>query len=360
MKFFVIFALVGLVIVYINLKDLFDGKKGKFIALLPLLCIAFGMLFRETFWGSLLTAIFSVWICEALLLYIPWSIVKVIFFKKLFCKIKFISKIIFAITIAVTIGIFAYGIYNNANYKVNKATIKLNYAKNFTAVFFSDIHMAPLFKEQKLKQLIATVDSLKPDYILFGGDLADVSPKILNEYGYDTLFKQLARSAKIRALAINGNHERMLESAGKNPNEWMQNANFIVLDDSTFCDTLACFTGRTDFNVARGRGFMRKSLTELAPNIQNRTEPWILLDHQPKGIEPDYKGHVPDFAMSGHTHNGQFFPATVAIKFIWKLYYGLVFLDNVRWLVSSGFDCWGPPVRIGSISEIWIIEFVSD
>ena len=50
-------------------------------------------------------------------------------------------------------------------------------------------------------------------------------------------------------------------------------------------------------------------------------------------------------------------PVTVLIDFVWKLAYGKGALSGVLWLVSSGFDCWGPPVRLGSDSEIWVIKF---
>lgn len=86
----------------------------------------------------------------------------------------------------------------------------------------------------------------------------------------------------------------------------------------------------------------------------------MLIDHQPKGIEPEHSGRLPDFALSGHTHDGQFFPGTVIIDWVWRLAYGFGTLDSVRWLVSSGVDSWGPPVRIGSDTEMWFLHFVAD
>ena len=206
------------------------------------------------------------------------------------------------------------------------------------------------------------------------------------------------------AVAINGNHEAFMANSDNSPEEWMRKVGFVVLDDSTACLGGVCFTGRTDFTVARSRDTERKPLSELIPDsikivehvkdtadsladttkvadsqasaatVQDSTadsavvatvtydtiplyRPWILLDHQPKGIEKTHAGRLPDFALSGHTHNGQFFPVTVLIDYVWKLAYGKGALSGVLWLVSSGFDCWGPPVRLGSDSEIWVIKF---
>ena len=57
---------------------------------------------------------------------------------------------------------------------------------------------------------------------------------------------------------------------------------------------------------------------------------------KPKGIEPEYSGRQPDYALSGHTHNGQFFPGNIVINFVWRLAFGEGTLDGVRWLVSAG------------------------
>jgi predicted MPP superfamily phosphohydrolase len=221
-------------------------------------------------------------------------------------------------------------------------------------VFFSDLHVDPLFSKQKLVRLGAELDSIAPDFLLFGGDLADVNDKALSEMGYDSLFRRLTQAAKVAAIGINGNHEAYAERSGSEPENWMRRNGMIVLDDSTICTSLACFTGRTDFQVARVRAVERKSLKDLLPS--DSAKPWILLDHQPKGIESEYRGRLPLLGLSGHTHNGQFFPATALIGFFWRLSDGLGTLDKVPWIVSSGIDSWGPPVRVGSRTDVWVIH----
>ncbi len=72
----------------------------------------------------------------------------------------------------------------------------------------------------------------------------------------------------------------------------------------------------------------------------------------PHGYEPSL-----DF---GHTHNGQFFPGTAIIHLVWEHAYGPGKLDGIPWLVSSGLGSWGPPVRIGSDTEFWIIRFQAE
>ena len=395
MVVFLFVLLAALALVYVNLSTLAKGKAGHIIALSVLVLLFVSMAFRDTWAGCVVVAFLAVWLANALLFYIPWTLYRIGYY---FTQphhlsrhfVRRVSRGLLGVTVGVALAIFAYGVPHNDDYKMMDLTVDLpsQYTEGFTAVFFSDIHVDPLFKAEKLQRFIAQMDSIEPDYLLFGGDLADVSMEQLDAWGYDSLFKMLTSKAKVAAVAVNGNHESMQERAGSNPNDWMRKVGFVVLDDSTACIGKACFTGRTDYMVAHSRDVPRRPLTELIPDSIQLTEipqdsmgavaardsigdsaavvaydttivhrPWILLDHQPKGIEKGHVGRLPDMALSGHTHDGQFFPVTFIINYVWKVAYGKGALGGVFWLVSSGFDCWGPPVRFGSDSEIWIIKF---
>ena len=387
MFIFLFILLAGLALIYINVSAVAPGKMGKLVALGVLVAIFAGMSFRDTLAGSAVVAFTSVWLCQALLVYIPWGIFRLV--RRIVRRAPMeagmlmrVSRGLLAFTVALTAGLFLYGVPHNSEYKLIETRVELparyfaepqagdasdTLAKleaaavvenrAFTAVFFSDIHVDPLFDRAKLERMIAHVDSLAPDYLLFGGDLADVPTPKLDEWGYDSLFKTLTSKAKIAAVAINGNHEGMQERPGSDPDSWMRKVGFVMLDDSSACIGPACFTGRTDFQVARHRDIDRLPLATIAP--RDTTRPWILLDHQPKGIEPEYSGRLPDYALSGHTHNGQFFPGNIVINFVWRLAFGEGVLDGVRWLVSAGVDCWGPPVRVGTDAYMWVLHFVA-
>lgn len=390
---FLLILLIGLVLIYINVSSVAKGKTGKIIGAAVLVLLFLGMFLRSTLIGSCIVAFFAVWLPNSLLLYIPWTLYRIGYH---FTQphhlshrlVRRVGRYLLGISMAVAFMFIGYGMQHNEEYKMNLLTVELadRYTEGFSAVFFSDIHVDPLFNAQKLERFIAQVDSIKPDYLLFGGDLADITTEKMDHAGYDSLFKKLTAGAKVAAVAINGNHEAFMARSGNSPEEWMRKVGFVVLDDSTACLGGVCFTGRTDFTVARSRDTERKPLAELAPDtvqlIERATDsvtvqdsladsvapavaydtvavqrPWILLDHQPKGIEKAHTGRLPDFALSGHTHDGQFFPVTFIIDYVWKLAYGKGALSGVLWLVSSGFDCWGPPVRVGSDSEIWVIKF---
>lgn len=413
--FILILALLGLF--FWNIRQVKSGVKGSLIAgAFIIVTIGSFMLYRNSVIFSYLQTLMIIWLCQALWIFLLWDVFRIV--RRLKTKKRLLQPdaerqagFLFGISFALTVVFLTYGMQHNENYELRFETIKLKSAvaqtsatadsavafdsvatsaaeqKNFTAMFFSDLHLDMLSKPAKLERMVTEANSIRPDFILFGGDLADIHDSMMTAQGYDKLVKQLASTAKIAAVAINGNHEGYMERSGSDPMGWLRRNGFVVLDDSTACfsvgssnqadssekaiEPIACFTGRTDFQVSRTREETRKPLADLVPGAQSSSNaqqspeesakfqniPWILLDHQPKGIEKDYSGRLPDLALSGHTHDGQFFPGTVFIDLFWRLSVGFGILDNTKWLVTSGVDSWGPPVRVGSDTEMWVLNF---
>lgn len=358
---FLLLLVVFTLYLFFHFRSVLSGVRGTFFAAAILAVFFGGFYLRERFVGTLLEAIFTVWFCEAMLLFLVWDVFRLIrrlvVRKPLNAKICLRgNQIVFGLGILLSAVFFALGVPANNCYQVRELVVEIpKTSEPFSAVFFSDLHIDPLFHRQKLERLAAEVDSIAPDLVLFGGDLADIKDSALRAEGYDSLFRRVTEKARVGAFGINGNHEGFMERAGSNPEQWMRENGMAVLDDSTVCLSMVCLSGRTDFAVARERGVERLPLKRLLP--RDLSKPWIVMDHQPKGIETDYDGRTPNLALSGHTHDGQFFPATLFIGFFWRLASGFGSLDSVPWLVSSGIDSWGPPVRIGSQTEIWVIRF---
>lgn len=357
---FLLLLLFGFSLLFWNLANSFSGKIKFVIPAFFVSATLLGFFFREITFFSAVQTFFLIFTCIALSLYIILDILLVcpkIFRRPLSLpKRKIAGKIILITSLITTTSFLIYGIPHNADYKIetSKITLKQN-SKPFTVAFFTDLHLDPLFKQSKLERLAVHLDSLQPDYIFFGGDLADITDSLLNEKGIDKLMQTVTSKAKKGTFAILGNHEAYMESVGSNPANWMRHIGMIPLIDSTICTEHFCLTGRQDFHVARKKNTERTPLNNLVP--MDSSLPWLLLDHQPHGIEKDYQGKKPLLALSGHTHNGQFFPGTLLIDLIWPLSYGFGNLDGVNWLVSSGIDSWGPPVRVGSDTELWYLQF---
>ncbi|MDH4128146.1 MAG: metallophosphoesterase, partial [Spirochaetota bacterium] len=81
----------------------------------------------------------------------------------------------------------------------------------------------------------------------------------------------------------------------------------------------------------------------------------ILLAHQPKSIYAASKAGF-DLQLSGHTHGGQYIPFKYFAKLIHPVVKGLHKINNTWIYVSKGTGYWGPPIRLGSPSEITLIK----
>ena len=231
--------------------------------------------------------------------------------------------------------------------------IKPKEDRQLKIALFSDVHFDALFQISKLEKIVDSLQILRPDAVFLVGDIADVPIEKLRIY--DTLFSQIR--APLGFYIYTGNHESFMNPEGRTM-EWLRSFdNATILIDETVCNNYFCVTGRADHQYAKRHASSRTALKDLTPS--NSSIPWFLLDHQPHGLDrgDTNLARKPDFAFSGHTHAGQFFPAAIIIKFIWPLSYGLGKLDGIPWFVTSGIGQWGPPLRIGSHTELVLFLF---
>ena len=91
----------------------------------------------------------------------------------------------------------------------------------------------------------------------------------------------------------------------------------------------------------------------------DKNQPSILLKHQPLQLDIAEQAGI-SMQISGHTHKAQVFPLNISTHFIFKGYdYGLKFLHKMLVYTSSGVGTWGPPLRVGSDSEIVVFTFTA-
>jgi predicted MPP superfamily phosphohydrolase len=82
----------------------------------------------------------------------------------------------------------------------------------------------------------------------------------------------------------------------------------------------------------------------------------LLLAHNPK-VAPLAEKAGFDLQLSGHTHAGQFFPWTLAVRLVHAPHVAGLSRQGKMWVyVSAGTGTWGPPVRIGTEPELTLIR----
>ena len=90
---------------------------------------------------------------------------------------------------------------------------------------------------------------------------------------------------------------------------------------------------------------------DLALAGRDPSRPVVLLSHAPRTFEGSVEAGV-DLQLSGHTHGGQIWPAHMSVLLREGWLAGLYRMGRSQLYVSSGTGAWGPPMRLGSRSEI--------
>jgi predicted MPP superfamily phosphohydrolase len=110
-----------------------------------------------------------------------------------------------------------------------------------------------------------------------------------------------------------------------------------------------------DYHNCAKREDFRAVLTHLAID---HSRPSLLLKHEPKDVQVAADAGI-SLQLSGHTHRGQMWPLGYIADVIYKGYaYGLKRAGATQVYTSSGVGTWGPPLRVGTDSEIVRITFL--
>jgi predicted MPP superfamily phosphohydrolase len=243
------------------------------------------------------------------------------------------------------------------------------YWKDKKIVQLSDVHLGVINGPGFMTRVAEKVNSIEPDLVVITGDLFD------GMGGGFSSFIQPLKSIKAEkgVFFVTGNHEGYLGL--DKPLSTLRKTGIRILENEVAeIEGLQIVgLGFPEFNKANGL----KKIFE-GPDHLDRDKPNILLYHTPTDIgenhldmgdqqantywNPDTglttaKNMGIDLQLSGHTHAGQFFPFTWIAQRIYQEYnYGLHGDGTFQIYVSSGVGTWGPPLRLGSPSEIVLIR----
>jgi len=126
----------------------------------------------------------------------------------------------------------------------------------------------------------------------------------------------------------------------------------VLIDQYTKVNEQFYVVGRNDRSgryMARSVA-PRKELSAIMKDIDH-TLPIILLDHQPAALHEPLANKV-DLQLSGHTHNGQFFPNHLITNQLFEIDWGHFTKESLQVIVSCGYGTWGPPIRTSGYSEV--------
>lgn len=230
---------------------------------------------------------------------------------------------------------------------LNLSTDKPTQHKVLKIVAASDIHLGISIDKERLQSYVKLINDQHPDIVLLAGDVSDHSlMPLINQHMDEEL---RAIKAPLGVYAINGNHEHYAETPTATA-DYLKKAGITVLRDETcLVDSSFYVIGRDDRSNQK-----RKMLKDIVEGLDT-TKPRILMDHQPYHLEEAEQNGI-DLQLSGHTHNGQFFPGNLLVNAMYEVGHGYLKKGKTQYYVSSGLGIWGPHYRIGTQSELVVIN----
>jgi hypothetical protein len=266
-----------------------------------------------------------------------------------------ISPLVFgvvAFSLATVVSI--YGIINARTLKVTQVPISIKgLTKSVKAAHLTDTHLGHFRGAKNLQKIVDEINSQNVDVVFFTGDLLDSTIQLKAE--------SMAPLKNLNAPVyfIEGNHDQYtgvdaikdyLKSIGVNvlSNEITQWNELQVIG----LNHMAADSNTNDIHASAARATVQSTLSKLPIDAD---KPTVLLHHGPSGIKYAQQAGV-DLYLAGHTHAGQMWPATFFAKLMFEYNRGLHDYKGTKVYVCQGTGTFGPPMRVGTNSELAILQ----
>ena len=270
-----------------------------------------------------------------------------------------------------------YGFSNKYNYQIRH--IPLAYSnlppafKGLKIVQISDVHSGSFDNKKAVERGVQKILDLKPDLILFTGDL--INDRATEMHGYEEVFARL--KAPMGVFSTLGNHDYgdyvkwpTDESRDQNIEDlkkiqagmgWhlLMNEHVVLEKDGQEIALI----GIENWS-AKARFPRHGKMWEAYPGAEKYPFK-ILMSHDPSHWDAEVRtkyGDI-DLTLAGHTHGMQFgieIPGFrwSPVKYVYDEWAGLYESGKQKLYVNRGFGFIGYPGRVGILPEITLLELV--
>jgi predicted MPP superfamily phosphohydrolase len=259
-----------------------------------------------------------------------------------------LAATIFGLALALAV----YGLINAAWIRVTRVDIRLPNLppawQGRTLALLTDLHLGHIAGPGFLGRIISRLRALQPDAVLISGDMFDGTTVKLDQL----VAPWRNYSAPRGIFYVTGNHDEFAErtiylDAVERTGVRALNNEKVVVDGLQIVGVHDSEAG----DASELRGILRG--VSLDPD-----RPSILLAHRPVNLAVAEEEGI-SLQLSGHTHQGQIWPWTLLVSRLFGPFaYGLHRLNKLQVYTSSGAGAWGPPLRVGTKSEIVLIRFL--
>ena len=285
---------------------------------------------------------------------------------------RFHSAALIAVLLVGTVIINLCGAQTAHNVRVTSYEMpkeQLGQTEPLRIVLVGDLHIGVNSDIKLYEDMVDRINEQDADLVLVAGDLVTSAFGAMEDPdAYAAVFRKI--DATYGTYVVYGNHDvdeplfggftyNKAEDAIRNPGmrPWLDACGWTLLADETV--TLSelnglILAGRRDEKRPGDGVKARKSLDELFEGI-DPAAPILLLEHEPVELV-ELQDYGIDLTVCGHTHDGQIFPGNVWGRIHDPQSYGFKNWGDCTVVVTSGVGYYGPPIRVGTISEIVVID----
>ena len=316
-----------------------------------------------------------------------------------------------SVGIIFTLVICIYGFVHATDTRITNYTVELpkknSKLDELNVVMVADMHMGANIGVAEMENMVRLINECEPDIVFFCGDIFDnIYDALDNPERLIEIYRQI--ESKYGVYACYGNHDvdepvlagftfdqEKKKVSDPRMDEFLKRAGVNLLRDEgiLIADSFYVY-GRPDY-MRPGRDIdIRNNPREIVDKIYTDLNtvdtaggidsdeaddfilekdydwllgksdippaidyPVIVLDHEPKELQELADAGI-DLTLSGHTHDGQIFPANILLKFISENSYGYKKVGEMDDIVTSGVGLFGPFMRVGTISEVCNIKIL--
>jgi predicted MPP superfamily phosphohydrolase len=228
-------------------------------------------------------------------------------------------------------------------------------SREVRVMHLSDIHLGHFRGEAFLQKLVTMAQEAGPDIVVITGDLFDGRKQLnlqtlapLKQFGVPVYF-------------VEGNHDGY--SGVREIKQYLRETGVNVLENEVVTTGALQLVGldhmRADVDAPGMHAIQNgNTIKEVLASLDvDPALPSVLLHHSPDGIEYASEKGI-DLYLAGHTHGGQLFPVTYLNDLLFKYNKGLASYNGTQIFVSMGAGTFGPPMRIGTKSEITLLRLL--
>ncbi len=222
-----------------------------------------------------------------------------------------------------------------------------------TIALLADLHIGPWIGRGFVEELVAQTNALSPSLVAIAGDMVD---RPVQELAEEVLPLRELKS-RYGTFFVTGNHDYY---SGAGP--WTRHAREVLGFEVLRNEARLIGTEDQGFDLLGVDDWAGSESTpddyhtlEKALGGHALSRAAVLLAHQPFGFEVAAKRGI-DLQLSGHTHGGQIWPFTLAMRRYFHPYFaGRHRFGDSTLYITRGCGFWGPPMRLGAPPELALI-----